>query len=156
MGNLKQYQVISLSGTLALGDNSITPIDAVNRLTGFVTPCAQSFWTTDSGTYGKSDVFDSPTPKGTCPFSITGFSSWSDDPDGPIVEKGGVAEVIRKGNNPSVTNTTPSWLVNRTIWTLPDLTSTKLQPFTSTSLGATNVSLANFIQGQDVNDENKN
>src|SRR5256886_8646264 len=57
---------------------------------------AQSFWTTDSGTYWKSDIFDSPTPKGTCPRSITGFSVWSDAPDGPMVEKGGVAEVIRK------------------------------------------------------------
>src|SRR2546430_16168822 len=67
-----------------------------NPLTGFITPCAQSFWTTDSGTYWKSDIFDSPTPKGTCPRSITGFSVWSDAPDGPMVEKGGVAEVIRK------------------------------------------------------------
>jgi type IV pilus assembly protein PilY1 len=130
----------------------------VNPLTGFLTPCAQSFWTTDSGTYWKFDVFDTPPAKGTCPFAVTGFSSWSDDPDGPIVEKGGVAEVIRKGNNPPATNTTPTWAVNRTVYTLSGLNGTTLVPFTSSSLGAlpAQVSLANFILGKDVNDENNN
>jgi len=158
MGNLKQYQLISLAGSIDLGDNSTTPINAVNPLTGFVTPCAQSFWTTDSGTYWQSDIFDTPPAKGTCPRSVSGFSSWSDDPDGPLVEKGGVAEVIRKGNNPPVTNTTPTWTVNRTVYTLPNLTSTTLTSFTSLSLGAlpAQVSLANFILGRDVNDENNN
>src|SRR3989440_9024250 len=158
MGNMKQYQLISLSGSIALGDNSNPPIDAVNTLTGFITPCAQSFWTTDSGTYWQSDIFDSPTPKGTCPRSVTGFSSWSDAPDGPIVEKGGVAEVIRKGNNPPATNTTPTWAVNRRVYTLSGLSGTTLTPFTSLSLGAlpAQVALAKFILGQDVNDENNN
>jgi type IV pilus assembly protein PilY1 len=158
MGNLKQYQLINLLGSIDLGDNSNPPIDAVNHLTGFVTPCAQSFWTTDSGTYWKSNVFDSPTPKGICPFAVTGFSPWSDAPDGPLVEKGGVAEVIRKGNNPPATNTTPTWAVNRKVYTLSGLTGTALTSFTSTSLGisAANVSLANFILGQDINDENVN
>jgi type IV pilus assembly protein PilY1 len=158
MGNLKEYQLINLSGNIDLGDNSPTPIAAVNPLTGFVTPCAQSFWTTDSGTYWKSDIFDTPPAKGTCPFAISGFSSWSDDPDGPLVEKGGVAEVIRKGNNPPATNTTPTWAVHRTIYTLSGLTSTTLTPFTSLSLGALpgQISLANFMLGQDANDENNN
>ena len=158
MGNMKQYQLISLSGSIALGDNSNPPIDAVNTLTGFITPCAQSFWTTDSGTYWQSDIFDTPTPKGTCPSSVTSFSPWSDAPDGPRVEKGGVAEVIRKGNNPPATNTTATWTVNRTVYTLSGLAGTTLTPFTSLSLGAlpAQVALANFILGQDVNDENAN
>ena len=156
MGNLKQYQLISLGGSIDLGDNSNPPINAVNTLTGFLTPCAQSFWTTDSGTYWYSDTFDNPPAKGTCPHSISGFSTWSDDPDGPLVEKGGVAEVIRKGNNPPATNTSPTWVVNRTVYTLSTLTGTTLVPFTSASLGASAVSLANFILGQDVNDENNN
>lgn len=158
MGNLKQYQLISLGGSIDLGDNSNPPINAVNPLTGFLTPCAQSFWTTDSGSYWRSDIFDTPPAKGTCPVAVTGFSSWSDDPDGPLVEKGGVAEVIRKGNGPPVTNTTPTWVVNRTVYTLSTLTSTTLVPFTSAALGAlpAQVSLANFILGHDVNDENNN
>lgn len=151
MGNLKQYQLINLSGSVELGDNSSPPINAVNSLTGFVTPCAQSFWTTDSGTYWLYDVFDEPAAEGTClaPGSATTLvAPWSDGPDGPIVEKGGVAEVIRKGNSPS---TTPTWTVNRTVYTLAGLSGTTLTPFISSSLGATNVSLANFILGYDVN-----
>lgn len=158
MGNLKEYQLISLSGSLQLGDNSSPAINAVNPLTGFVTPCAQSFWTTDSGTYWLSDVFDDPVAKGTCSPSVTSFSKWSDAPDGAIVEKGGVAEVIRKGNNPPTTNTTPTWALNRTIYTLSGLTSTTLTPFTQSTLGGSPSykALANFIRGQDANDENNN
>jgi type IV pilus assembly protein PilY1 len=68
-----------------------------------------------------------------------------------------VAEVIRKGNNPPATNITPTWSVNnRTIYTLNGLSSLSLQTFTKTTLGGTNQALANFIMGQDVNDENNN
>ena len=95
-----------------------------------------------------------PSPKGICPFPY-GFSS-SDAPDGPIVEKGGVAEVIRKGNNPPATNTTPTWVVNRTVYTF-GLNGTTLTPFTAfPSDFRGELSLANFILGHDVNDENDN
>jgi type IV pilus assembly protein PilY1 len=156
MGNLKEYQLISSLGSLQLGDNSSPPINAVNPLTGFVTPCAQSFWTTDSGTYWAFDASDAKFVKGLCPPPPAGvnlFSQWSDSPDGPIVEKGGAAEVIRKGNNPPLTNTTPTWLVNRTIYTLAlnALNNAPLTLFNSTSLGAGNANLANFISGYDVN-----
>ena len=158
MGNLKQYQLISLSGILELGDNSSPSINAVNPLTGFVTPCAQSFWTTDSGTYWLTDTFDDPVAKGKCPPSFTSYSPWSDAPDGPIVEKGGVAEVIRKGNNPPTTNTTPTWAVNRTIYTMNGLASNSLSTFTTNTFGGSNANktLANFMMGRDVNDENTN
>jgi len=156
VGNLKEYQVISLSpGSIDLGDNSSPPINAVNPLTGFLTPCAQSFWTTDSGTYWQSDIFD-PLAKGTCRNGATIVGKWSDAPDGPIVEKGGVAEVVRKGNNPPATNTIPTWAVNRTIYTLNGLSSTSLTAFGSSTLGGTNQALAKFMMGQDVNDENAN
>jgi type IV pilus assembly protein PilY1 len=157
MGNLKEYQLIIDSlGNLDLGDSQSTPMNAVNPLTGFVDPCAQSFWSTDSGTYWRFDASDTKFSKGTCPPPPTGtnpYSKWSDLPDGPIVEKGGVAEVIRKGNNPSITNTTPTWLVNRTIYTLglTPANNAPLTPFTSASLGTGNTSLANFILGHDVN-----
>ena len=152
MGNLKQFQLIALNGSIDLGDNSSPPINAVSSLTGFLTPCAQSFWTTDSNRYWKNDPSDLPVPKGLCPNSVTGFSSWSDDPDGPIVEKGGIGEVIRKGNNPSATNTSPTWTVNRTVYTLSGLTGTALVNFTSATLGSdpTQVAMANFILGHDV------
>lgn len=152
MGNLKRYQVVNLNGQTQLGDASNPPIAAVNPLTGFLTPCALSFWTSDSGTYW-SIVPESPAPKGTC--TSTSYSPWSDAPDGPFVEKGGVAEVIRKGNNPPSTNTTPTWAVNRNVYTLSGLSGSTLIPFTAASTGLAS-SLVNWVLGQDVLDENSN
>jgi type IV pilus assembly protein PilY1 len=152
MGNVRQYQIIDLNGQTDLGDASNPPINAVNPLTGFLTSCATSFWTTDSGTYW-SIVPESPIPKGTCP--TTSYSPYSDAPDGPIVEKGGVAEVIRKGNSPPTTNTTPSWAINRTVYTLSGLSGTSLTPFTTASSGLPST-LVDWILGHDVLDENGN
>jgi type IV pilus assembly protein PilY1 len=86
---------------------------------------------------------------------------WSDSPDGPIVEKGGVAEVIRKGNNPAGATT---WNLNRSIYTQP-LAGGALAAFSSSSPGLESASglssstiptlssMTNFILGQDVNSE---
>ncbi|MCU6433496.1 hypothetical protein LPB67_06835 [Undibacterium sp. Jales W-56] len=157
MGNLKQYQVIG-SGNLDLGD--VTGAPAISPVTGFVTECATSFWTSDSGTYWNNLP---GTPKGTCP--VTSYSPYSDSPDGPIVEKGGVAEVIRKGNNPPATDTSPTWLPDkRVIYTQPAAggslaTFSATSPGLATETGLTGTpltDLANFVLGQDVNDENGN
>jgi type IV pilus assembly protein PilY1 len=158
MGNLKEYQLVIQSSSIVLGDNtSPTPIAAVNPLTGFITPCAVSFWTNDTASYWKWDAFDNPAAKGLCGRLVSGYSSWSDNPDGPIVEKGGVAETIRQGNNPPTTTASPTWsAAGRTVWTLSGLSSTALVHFTSSSLGAADTSVANFILGQDVNNENIN
>ncbi|GAB7546171.1 pilus assembly protein [Cupriavidus sp. 8B] len=144
MGNLKQYQLITVGSDTELGDNSSPPQPAVSTQTGFPTDCATSFWTTDSGTYWQN-VPETPIPAGKCP--NTSYNKYSDAPDGPFVEKGGVAEVIRKGNN-----TTPAGGVNRTIYTQ---SGTALTTFNTTSSGLT-ANLVSFIQGQDVNDENGN
>jgi type IV pilus assembly protein PilY1 len=149
MGNLKQYQLITSGGAIVLGDSSSPPLPAVNALTGFLTDCAISFWTTDSGTYW-SNVPETPSPAGQCP--TTTYNKFSDAPDGPFVEKGGVAEVSRKGNSPPATNTTPTWAVNRTVYTQ---SGSSLTAFNTTSSGLSS-SLVNFILGQDVNDENGN
>ena len=155
MGNLKQYQLIvdpSGSGAIDLGDNSSPPINAVSSLTGFLTPCAESFWTTDSTRYWQNDSFDLPVPQSLCQKPPRLFSTWSDYQDGPIVEKGGIGEVIRKGNNPPTTNGSPTWTYGRTVYTLAGLTGTSLTPFTSATLGSapTQVAMANFILGHDV------
>jgi type IV pilus assembly protein PilY1 len=156
MGNLKQYQLILQSGSVVLGDSETPAISAVNTLTGFITPCAASFWTNDTGTYWKYDPSDTPPAKGLCGLLLSGHSSWSDFPDGPIVEKGGVAEIIREGNNPPTTSVTPTWSpLGRTLWT-STLASNSLVPFTSASLGATNTTVAQFIMGYDTNGENLN
>lgn len=149
MGNVKQYQLINSGGSIELGDSAGNL--AVSSLTGFPTDCATSFWTTDSGTYW-SNVPTNPPPIGKCPPGSTSFSPYSDAPDGPIVEKGGVAEVIRKGNNPPATNTTPTWAVNRTIYTQ---SGASLTLFNTTSSGLS-PAVVNFVSGRDVNDENNN
>ncbi|MEP6941604.1 MAG: PilC/PilY family type IV pilus protein [Betaproteobacteria bacterium] len=147
-GNLKQYQLIlDPSSGVALADAS--GIAAVNPLTGFITSCATSFWTTDSGTYW-STVPLNPLPAGLC--TTTSNSKWSDAPDGPFVEKGSVAEVIRKGNNPPTTNTTPTWTVNRTMTTF---SSGALAAFSTTTSGLAQT-VVDFTLGKDVNDENAN
>ena len=155
MGNMKRYQLINTSGgSTDLGDYSNPPIEVVNPLTGFPTACATSFATTDSGTYW-SNVPENPAAKGTCPSANTSYSPWSDAPDGPFVEKGGVAEVIRKGNNPPTTNTNPTWAVNRTIYTLPGLSGTSLVPFNASTTGLPS-SLVDFMIGEDVMGETSN
>lgn len=160
-GNLKKYQLILNGSAIDLGDAN--GYQAVNPVTGFATPCAQSFWTTDSSTTDKSsgyweNVVQDPMAKGGCTISSNTNSLWSDSPDGPQVEKGGVAEVIRKGNDPTGATT---WNLNRTIYTQP-LAGGSLATFSSTSPGlATAVGLSgtaltnmtNFIRGQDVNTE---
>ncbi|MBP0635029.1 PilC/PilY family type IV pilus protein [Cupriavidus sp. AcVe19-6a] len=147
MGNLKQYQLINNGSSVVLGDSSSPPQLAVNPLTGYPTDCAVSYWTTDSGRYWET-VNEDGSPKGNCSTE----TAFSDAPDGPLVEKGGVAEVIRKGNNPGTTNASPTWKVNRNIYTQ---SGSALVPFNASSSGLQQ-SLADFILGHDVNDENNN
>jgi len=171
MGNLKEYQIIiDSSGNLELGDANGNP--ALNPLTGFPDPCALSFWTSDSTdithypngywSYGESinaagnwnTVMESSYTKGTCGSSALG--PYTDDPDGPIVEKGGVAEVVRKGDNPPTTNGTPTWSPSaRNILTLKGLTSLNLVAFNQSNTGLP-ADLVNWVIGYDVEDENGN
>jgi len=147
-GNLKQYQlVLDPSTGVALADSA--GMAAVNPATGFITDCATSFWTSDSGSYWSS-VPINPPPEGKCLTSK--LSKWSDLPDGPSVEKGSVAEVIRKGNNPSTTDKTPTWAVNRTVNTLG---VSGLTALTTSSSGLAS-GVVDFTLGKDVNDENGN
>jgi type IV pilus assembly protein PilY1 len=146
-GNMKQYQLINNVGSIDLADANA--VVAINPVTGFLTDCATSFWTTDSGTYWQN-VPVNPSPAGSCP--TTSFNKFSDSPDGPFVEKGAVAEVVRKGNNPPTTNSTPTFAVNRTVYTLSGSTLTSFST-TSSGLAAT---VVDFTLGKDVNDENAN
>ncbi len=88
-GNLKQYQFALNGNNLFLADaRGTAAVDSVN--TGFIQNCAQSFWTTDSGTYWQSV---NGAPVSGCATSTT--SGYSDSPDGPIVERGGAAQRLR-------------------------------------------------------------
>jgi Tfp pilus tip-associated adhesin PilY1 len=95
-GNLKRYQLIESAGVISLGDKDGSA--AINNQTGFISDCATSFWSTDSGDYWARVITDDPDARGLCG---TSNKPWSDAPDGPFVEKGAVAQVLRQGNNPS-------------------------------------------------------
>jgi len=99
-GNLKRYQIARVGTQLVLAGEDPTK-NAVSNTSGFFLDCAKSFWTTDSGSYWN---FTGGTPSG-CPLPLTPPPSnvFSDLPDGPQVEKGGAAEVLRRGNDPAAT-----------------------------------------------------
>jgi type IV pilus assembly protein PilY1 len=109
-----------------------------------------------SGMWNTSN--ETVTAKGTCP--TTGHGPWDDLPDGPAVEKGGVAEVVRKGNNPTITNTSPTWSpALRKVWTINAQGSAWTnKTLAALSTGSTGLpaNLVNWMLGQDVQDENGN
>lgn len=155
-GNLKQYQLarttvgIDLVGRLPKLPGLDTG-DVVDTNTGFVRDCAASFWTTDSGSYWET-VRDRDMARSNCAtFPVLGGttgSTWSDFPDGPTVEKGGVAEVLRKGNNPPTTDSNPTWLASRTMLTYSSSAPSKMVPLTAAITGWS-ATLDNWVKGVD-------
>ena len=81
LGNLKQYQLALDAGTSSVYLADATGKRAQSASSGFIVNDAVSFWTSSSTYWDFS-------PRGT---PLSG----SDSPDGPIVEKGGVAQRIR-------------------------------------------------------------
>lgn len=134
-GNLKRYQLIDNNGNIDLGD--VNGKVAVNTVTGFVTPCAASYWTKDSKNYWEGLGID-PAPLGTCDTSA--FNPFSDLPDGPFVEKGAAAQVLREGNGAG------TQAVNRKVLTH---TASGLADLTSANSGMA-ADLVRFIRGEDV------
>jgi type IV pilus assembly protein PilY1 len=90
-GNLKQYQLaLDSNNQIFLGDAQTPPVAVESPTTGFVVNNAMSFWTTPT-TPPAADVtngFWKFAPSGN---PLTGY----DAPDGPIVEKGATAQVMR-------------------------------------------------------------
>lgn len=147
-GNLKRYQLILVGGRVQLGDENGDP--AINNDAGFIAPCADSYWTKDSGTY-----WNIPSPgealEGTCGTDFL----FSDKPDGQLVEKGAAAQVLRQGNTfPLVAN---SRTLNRQMKTV--VTSTagvkSLAEFNTTNVPAAVLpaNIVNYIRGADVLNE---
>jgi type IV pilus assembly protein PilY1 len=160
-GNLKRYQIVLFGAEAKLADKDGN--EAVSTETGFIQPCATSFWTSDSVDYWSF----SPDSAGLCTLVANGL--FSDAPDGANVEKGATAEVVRKGNNPPVTDTTPTNKVARTLYTCSSSSTCKfgqaLDPFDSTIVsqaavgaadGAEHQRLIDFQLGFDVADHNVN
>jgi type IV pilus assembly protein PilY1 len=160
-GNLKRYQIGLFGAEAKLADRDGN--EAVSTATGFIQPCATSFWTSDSGTYWDF----APGSAGLCGLATT--SLFSDAPDGAHVEKGATAEVVRKGNDPPTTDATPTNAVARNIYTCASTTTCKfnqaMDPFdgftvSQAAIGAADITehkrLVNFVRGVDVADENVN
>ncbi len=155
-GNLKRYQIALFNNEAKLADKD--GVEAVAAATGFVQACASSYWTTDSGTFWNFAADGA----GLCLTSSTNV--FSDLPDGPQVEKGATAEVIRRGNDPTASPLT--YAENRTIYTCTSPTTCgSLVAFnntnvTQTALGAADTTerdnIIKFARGQDVRDENAN
>jgi type IV pilus assembly protein PilY1 len=153
-GNLKRYQVGLFGVEAKLADKN--GAEAVSAATGFVQSCAASFWTTDSGPYWNFSAISA----GQC--TLAGLSPFSDLPDGPLVEKGAAAEVLRRGNDPSAA--TPVSVVNRSVLTCASGSSCPgLVPFNTANVsqaatGAANATeqqrIVDFTLGRDINDEN--
>jgi hypothetical protein len=140
-GNLKRFQLINGATGTDLGD--VNGNNAINNETGFLTPCAISYWTHDSGSYWAG-MGISPDPAGTCTL-YPSVSPYSDTPDGPLVEKGGVAQILREGNAVGGA----SHAVNRTMYTA---SGGALASFSAASSGLSS-DLVDFIRGADVNNE---
>jgi Tfp pilus tip-associated adhesin PilY1 len=164
-GNLKQYQVALFGADAKLADADGK--EAIAATTGFVQACARSFYTTDSTvTVAGAPVtyWDfSPSSAGTC--TSVANSANNDQPDGPVVEKGATAEVLRRGNS---TTQLPPFTVTRAMQTCTTAPCTGLVDFNSTNVplgrtgaasAAINQNLIDFTYGKDTGalpDENGN
>ena len=151
-GNLKQFQIALFGGDAKLADKN--GVEAIAASTGFVNACSASFWTTDSGTYWDF----SAASTGTC--TTAGTSLSSDLPDGPVVEKGGTAEVVRRGNNPAAV---APFAVSRSMLTcgaspcsalVAISTSSPSQARTGAVDATEEANIIDYTFGKDVNNEN--
>ncbi|MEX1993018.1 MAG: PilC/PilY family type IV pilus protein [Steroidobacteraceae bacterium] len=174
-GNLKRYQIAQFGQEFKLADASTPPQEAVSSATGFIQPCAVSFWTTDTTSFDPNNssldtsywAFSdtSGSHAGTCTTSTT--SLYSDLPDGPQVEKGATGEVVRLGNVPGAT---PDFLERRTIYTCSNNgtsigcnTAVAMHNFDTTNVSQAAVAAADatehsrivsYTRGLDLFDEN--
>ena len=147
-GNMKQYQFKLNGSAIYLADSLGKP--AVDTDKGFVQNCAASYWTHDSGTYWKSVT----GAASSCGDDTTygSYSKFSDLPDGPLVERGGSAQMLRDLGHASRNVRT---CTDNTCASVVDFNTTNITiPSTGLSKGTTTSSLVNWIRGQNVGDGN--
>ena len=165
-GNLKRYQLVPGLGGFELGD--VNGKAAVNSDSAFVTPCATSYWTSDTtvplvggGTTGYWNMAGlKPKAESECKdLKVNTNNLLSDAPDGPQVEKGGAAQILRQGNvaNGAKTDRT----LNRKMYTLEtgtdktvvELTAANILKYNTLTdlLPTLDLKTVNYIRGADVN-----
>lgn len=173
-GNLKQYQFQVINGKLQLADKNGEA--AISTTTGFVTPCADSYWSTDTGRYWD---FSSALALGDCSAQPSDYptpgstSVYSDAPDGEVVEKGGAAQrlrgvtlsggVITTSTNYDVCGAdTPATASCRKLLTCDGSSTTSCSTLTNfdtsnaTVTAALPTDLIWWVRGKDVDNENAN
>lgn len=91
LGNLKQYQLGIDSSDKQLKALDADGAELIDRTAGFIQGCARSFWTDDSGTSPYWEYL-----KGKAVANCDEATQYFNTPDGPIVEKGGQAYVLRE------------------------------------------------------------
>lgn len=142
-GNLKQYKFVAdTSGgqfKLFLGDaDGVAAISTAK--TGFLKPCARSFWTPDT-----ADSYWSFLPQGTCTTlndaAVVGLDQ-SNSPDGDIVEKGAAGYSLRSGGLTSAT---------RKVKTCNGCTLNASLPEISTTNSGLSAALVAWVRGADNN-----
>jgi type IV pilus assembly protein PilY1 len=92
-GNLKRYQLALFNNIPRLADANLRA--AIIGGKGFIRECAESFWSEGTGAYWEN-LGVQPPPLSKCDDPDVLTSPWSDLPDGPFVEKGGVAQQTRQ------------------------------------------------------------
>ena len=141
-GNLKQYKLGYSNNVLQLLDADNQP--AIDSTTGFIAPCARSFWTPTI-----LDNYWTFHPQGNC---LTANSDISNTPDGSIVEKGAQAYVLRGSTIRNIKTCSPA--------SCSSLINFDNVSVTPAMLGASSVTeqidLVNWETGLDVDDENIN
>jgi type IV pilus assembly protein PilY1 len=146
-GNLKQYQFVAETSLTTGGYNLfLADADKVSAIsttkTGFIKPCARSFWTPKT-----PDTYWSFRPQGTCDNDIVPNADQSESPDGDIVEKGAAGYMLRRGA------LTPS---TRKVLTCNGCTLNASLPQISASNSGLLSDMVDWVRGKDVDDENKN
>ncbi|KZC39385.1 MULTISPECIES: pilus assembly protein [Rhodanobacter] len=171
-GNLKQYQIGYDSSNNVVLDDSLGNPAISNAGTGFISPTALSYWTADHQTgtpgdgpftvtasgYSSSIVANWPA-SGFWVNRPTGSGGAFDAPDGEVVDKGGVAEMIRADyltdQSKRVIYTCTSVGGCPSSGTLPTFDDTTLAGSslfgTSSTTTPTTTNLINWIRGTDNN-----
>ncbi len=143
-GNLKRYQLALFDGVPRLADVKLH--SAINPIDDSVVSCAESFWTTDSGNYWENLSVDPPPLRENCFAADVTTNKWSDLPDGPFVEKGGVAQTTRAVGTAAATAAAA-----RNIYTVQSDTDLRLLDTgagaDATALGGTGTTVLDYLRG---------
>ena len=178
-GNLKRYQLATFSGAVDLAD--INGLNAVDTTTGFLVPCAVSWWTTDSTSSANNNPGNTdPSGDYWANVSGTGTSQVVNPRIFYTIESTPGLSWLTAGNDTTLAaglcggSTNPysdipdgatvekggvaEVLRNATSRTMLTLSGTSLVPFTATTAAISsnstiNTNIVNFIQGQDVTGE---